>query len=40
MRKLALTAGIVLAMLAALTHTITPTIPVWAGFGPSTFAPT
>jgi kynurenine formamidase len=22
-----------------LTHTITPTIPVWAGFGPSTFAP-
>jgi kynurenine formamidase len=23
-----------------LTHTITPRIPVWAGFGPSTFAPT
>jgi kynurenine formamidase len=23
-----------------LTHTITPTIPVWAGFGPSQFAPT
>lgn len=23
-----------------LTHTITPTIPVWAGFGPSRFAPT
>ena len=23
-----------------LTHTITPKIPVWAGFGPSTFAPT
>jgi kynurenine formamidase len=23
-----------------LTHTITPTIPVWAGFGPSTFMPT
>src|SRR5919108_6039602 len=23
-----------------LTHTITPTIPVWSGFGPSTFAPT
>ncbi len=23
-----------------LTHTITPTIPVWAGFGPSTFSPT
>jgi kynurenine formamidase len=23
-----------------LTHTITPTIPVWAGFGPSKFAPT
>src|SRR5919204_5094707 len=22
-----------------LTHTITPTIPVWAGFGPSQFAP-
>jgi len=22
-----------------LTHTITPSIPVWAGFGPSTFAP-
>lgn len=22
-----------------LTHTITPNIPVWAGFGPSTFAP-
>ena len=22
-----------------LTHTITPTIPVWAGFGPSIFAP-
>jgi kynurenine formamidase len=22
-----------------LTHTITPTIPVWSGFGPSTFAP-
>src|ERR671923_1110579 len=22
-----------------LTHTITPTIPVWAGFGPATFAP-
>jgi kynurenine formamidase len=22
-----------------LTHTITPRIPVWAGFGPSTFAP-
>ena len=22
-----------------LTHTITPTIPVWAGFGPSTFGP-
>jgi kynurenine formamidase len=22
-----------------LTHTITPTIPVWAGFGPSKFAP-
>lgn len=22
-----------------LTHTITPTIPVWAGFGPSSFAP-
>jgi kynurenine formamidase len=23
-----------------LTHTITPTIPVWAGFGPATFGPT
>src|SRR5919108_221435 len=23
-----------------LTHTITPKIPVWAGFGPSTFSPT
>src|SRR5437763_15745571 len=23
-----------------LTHTITPSIPVWAGFGHSTFAPT
>jgi kynurenine formamidase len=23
-----------------LTHTITPSIPVWAGFGPSTFMPT
>jgi kynurenine formamidase len=23
-----------------LTHAITPTIPVWAGFGPSTFSPT
>ncbi len=23
-----------------LTHTITPSIPVWAGFGPSTFEPT
>jgi kynurenine formamidase len=23
-----------------LTHTITPSIPVWAGFGPSTFSPT
>jgi kynurenine formamidase len=23
-----------------MTHTITPQIPVWAGFGPSTFAPT
>jgi kynurenine formamidase len=23
-----------------LTHTITPSIPVWAGFGPSTFGPT
>lgn len=23
-----------------LTHTITPSIPVWAGFGPSKFAPT
>jgi kynurenine formamidase len=23
-----------------LTHTITPTIPVWSGFGPSTFSPT
>lgn len=23
-----------------LTHTITPTIPVWAGFGPSVFGPT
>jgi kynurenine formamidase len=23
-----------------LTHTITPAIPVWAGFGPSTFSPT
>jgi hypothetical protein len=23
-----------------LTHTITPTIPVWKGFGPSKFAPT
>ncbi len=23
-----------------LTHTITPSIPVWKGFGPSTFAPT
>ena len=23
-----------------LTHTITPSIPVWSGFGPSTFAPT
>jgi hypothetical protein len=23
-----------------LTHTITPTIPVWAGFGPSKFART
>ena len=23
-----------------LTHTITPSIPVWAGFGPSIFAPT
>jgi kynurenine formamidase len=23
-----------------LTHTITPRIPVWAGFGPSTFSPT
>ena len=23
-----------------LTHTITPAIPVWAGFGASTFAPT
>ena len=23
-----------------LTHTITPHIPVWAGFGPSTFSPT
>lgn len=23
-----------------LTHTITPKIPVWAGFGPATFAPT
>jgi kynurenine formamidase len=23
-----------------LTHTIAPTIPVWAGFGPSAFAPT
>jgi hypothetical protein len=22
-----------------LTHTITPSIPVWAGFGPSLFAP-
>ena len=22
-----------------LTHTITPSIPVWAGFGPSQFAP-
>src|SRR2546423_10648703 len=22
-----------------LTHTITPSIPVWAGFGPSTFSP-
>ena len=22
-----------------LTHTITPKIPVWSGFGPSTFAP-
>src|SRR5919198_1743263 len=22
-----------------LTHTITPSIPVWSGFGPSTFAP-
>jgi hypothetical protein len=22
-----------------LTHTITPSIPVWAGFGPSTFGP-
>jgi kynurenine formamidase len=23
-----------------LTHTITPSIPVWAGFGPTTFGPT
>lgn len=23
-----------------LTHTITPSIPVWSGFGPSTFGPT
>jgi len=23
-----------------LTHAITPSIPVWAGFGPPTFAPT
>jgi kynurenine formamidase len=23
-----------------LTHTITPSIPVWSGFGPSTFSPT
>src|SRR5215475_11818254 len=23
-----------------LTHTITPSIPVWPGFGPSTFMPT
>src|SRR5262249_38308616 len=23
-----------------LTHTITPAIPVWAGFGPATFGPT
>ena len=23
-----------------LTHTITPSIPVWAGFGPSEFSPT
>jgi hypothetical protein len=23
-----------------LTHTITPSIPVWAGFGPSKFMPT
>jgi putative cyclase len=23
-----------------LTHTITPTIPVWKGFGPSRFTPT
>jgi len=23
-----------------LTHTITPAIPVWAGFGPSRFSPT
>ena len=23
-----------------LTHTITPQIPVWAGFGPATFGPT
>src|SRR6478672_13727079 len=23
-----------------LTHTISPTIPVWAGFGPSSFGPT
>jgi len=23
-----------------MTHTITPSIPVWSGFGPSTFSPT